>query len=759
MDVFERIKKIIEEGRKFDHRRLFVVYGSNKAAIAAKIISLLPHPLKLLYVSHSLEIEKEGKDNFQTFKKVYGRDFDSLIFPETETVLGTTYDAVVLDLTHQLVPNDIGILVEVVRGGGILVFMTPKPEEWSRVRTFFQKKLVVHPYKLSDLKPRFIQRFVRKLEEHRGICFVDADKLEIRYNPVDEEVFEDERIELPKDKLFSENLYSLCKTNDQIKVLKHFERFYEKPKTKNILILTANRGRGKSAALGLGIAGFCQKLRNKKRVRVIVTAPQFLNAKTVFEFLQLGFSNLGINHRKIEFEGKISSIEGRNFTVEFWNVNKLFGKKCDLLVVDEAAGIPVPILFKLLNVSDRIVFSSTIHGYEGAGRGFSVRFMKKLRENKEWVVEKVEMKTPIRYGKNDPIERWLYDSLLLDAEPVALTKSEEEQAMKHRVKYVLPDLDRWFSEEEKKLRQFIGIYVLAHYRNRPNDVEIIGEAPHHKIRTLELKNGKIICSLQIAEEGGFEEKFIKKLLKGYEPQGHIIPDRIVKHYRIPIFGKFRGLRIVRIAVHPSLFGKGLGSLMLRRLEKEFKTKVDWIGASFGASFELLKFWIKNGYVPLHLSPDRNPVSGEYSCIVVKPLKDEMKEVMDAVEFEFKLRILNSLQDTYFDLEPEISRLLFLKPVKKEIELSLTNSQRERLKMYLKGPIDYEACDDAIREVVKYYFLKKLVKLTELQEKILITRVLKGKNWEETAKELAIGPKFCVVEVREIMRKICKKVLK
>ena len=273
MNVFERVKQILETGRKFNHRRLFVVYGNNKSAMAAKIVSLIPTPRKVLYVSHSLEIEKEGKRNFEIFKKVYRQDVDSLIFPETEKVLGTTYDAVVLDLTHQLVPNDIGILVEVVRGGGVIVFLTPRPEEWIKRRTFFQKKLVVHPYKLSDLKPRFLQRFIRKLKEHKGICLFDTDKMEIFYTPPREKEVETEEVSIPERSLFPNLLYSLCKTSEQVTVLQEFEKFYEKPTTKRILIVVANRGRGKSAALGLGIVGFCQRLRKKKKVRVIVTAP------------------------------------------------------------------------------------------------------------------------------------------------------------------------------------------------------------------------------------------------------------------------------------------------------------------------------------------------------------------------------------------------------------------------------------------------------------------------------------------------------
>jgi N-acetyltransferase 10 len=59
--------------------------------------------------------------------------------------------------------------------------------------------------------------------------------------------------------------------------------------SKTTLSLTAARGRGKSAAIGLGIAG-AVKLGYSS---IFVTAPSPLNLKTLFEFVGMGLEALG----------------------------------------------------------------------------------------------------------------------------------------------------------------------------------------------------------------------------------------------------------------------------------------------------------------------------------------------------------------------------------------------------------------------------------------------------------------------------------
>lgn len=73
-----------------------------------------------------------------------------------------------------------------------------------------------------------------------------------------------------------------------------------------------------------------------------------------------------------------------------------------------------------------VFLSSTINGYEGTGRSLSLKLIHQLREQNRTKanssgfaggrqLKEVQLDEPIRYGLNDPIERWLNDLLCLDA--------------------------------------------------------------------------------------------------------------------------------------------------------------------------------------------------------------------------------------------------------------------------------------------------------------------------------------------------------
>src|SRR4029079_13076126 len=97
----------------------------------------------------------------------------------------------------------------------------------------------------------------------------------------------------------------------------------------------------------------------------------------------------------------------------------------DVIVVAECAQLPVPMLRRLVeaHAGAHVAFATTTHGYEGTGRGFSLRFLEWL-ERRAAPVVRLGLAPPIRWDEGDPLERLLFDMLLLDAEPARLGRCD-----------------------------------------------------------------------------------------------------------------------------------------------------------------------------------------------------------------------------------------------------------------------------------------------------------------------------------------------
>jgi len=708
------IRELKVEAERCNQRRMLVIADDRLSCLA-----LLKRILR--------EIEDKRKIVF-TWQKDFNVDAEIEELKNSERYLGTTYDFLAIDLHHSFIPSDLGKLVNIVRGGGLIVLLTPKFEDWLHSTNFFHQVILTPPFTLGDIKRNFVKWVIKKLWEKDGITIIE-DGLIKKMGKM-KCIVQERKVEIPSSFRFPRSIYELTKTQDQIRVLQMAESLGNR----GVMVITADRGRGKSSVLGMIAGVYAGKFRN-----IGVTAPDLNNLTEFFKFVE---RTLEIKGKK--FEHRRGKIKGRNFKIEFVEASQINPKKYDLLIVDEAAGIPVPLLLSFLRAR-RVIYSTTTHGYEGTGRSFSIRFLSELRRRKRELIS-LEMNEPIRYSKDDPVECWIFDTLLLNAEP-PLLEDFKLKSLKYR-KYDTGEL----LEDEKKLREYYGIFVLAHYRNNPNDFGILCDAPNHEIRTLEYDN-HVVCSVQLAREGnlqGYEDD----LYFGTTPPGNIVPDVIIKHYRKKDFSKYRGYRIVRIATHPNFMDRGIGSRMLEELKKE---DVDWLGSSFGATARLLRFWIRNGFYPIHISPKINESTGEYSVIVLYPRREELKKDFEEIRRRFGKKLVHSLSEIHRNLDLEIARVL-LSDLPRDEELVLDDTDWKRLIAYCWGPGNYEVTVDVIYKIAsKYFFLRERPELNEEQEKILIGKVLQHRHWDEVGKEIGKGGTYVVIELREIMRKFLKGV--
>ncbi len=726
---------------------------------AAEIAANNRHRFMVILCSKDLDerVMKLVKRVYKRYRKVSGND-DLLIagrsdflslaekyfngkrvhYKDSPEVLGQTYGSLLIDFTQGFHPNDLGIIVETIKEGGIIIAISPPVEAWENLKSRWHEDLISEPYTVEDITARFFRRFMRRTLLSEGIIVFDADRRKVvkEYEFTAKEVSREE-ISIPERIEIKRKLYKLCATQDQIRVLQVFERFFVRERERKAVVITADRGRGKTAVLGIVTPYIISRMQRilKRPVRVMVVAPSPQAVQTYFKFLLKALVRQGMTDYFVkESNGMITVVNSKYARVEYVVPRRAMMEKdwADVVIVDEAAGIDVPVLLKITEGMRYMIFSTTTHGYEGTGRGFSIRFLKRLERDETVEIVRVHMEEPIRYGKGDPIERWLYDVLLLDAQPAELDDGDVEAIKNGELEFRELDKDELMSDE-KLLREFFGIYVLAHYRNRPSDLAILSDMPNH-LPFVVTVNGKPVCSLHIAVEGRLDDETIEKIREGYKPKGQIIPDLMLKHYWSFEFPKMVGARVVRIATHPAVMDMGIGSYALFKiLEWAYKQNLDWVGSGFGVSPELLRFWAKNGFIPVHITPQRNEVSGEHTVIVLKALKHDVECYIDEINSEFVRRLIEYLADELRDLETETA-ILLLKSLRRDIEmprLEFGKVEKRRMSKYFQGMSLYEYVSDIVRPLVRYcYSRTDKPELEEKEELALVAKCLQLRYWKE-----------------------------
>ena len=244
------------------------------------------------------------------------------------------------------------------------------------------------------------------------------------------------------------SLIKNAKTLDQAKAVLTFIEAISEKTLRTTVALTAGRGRGKSAALGLAIAGSVAFGYSN----VFVTSPSPENLKTLFEFIFKGFDALGYEEH-LDYDIVQSTNPAFNKAVVRVNIFREHRQtiqyiqpqdaqvlgQAELVVIDEAAAIPLPYV-KALMGPYLVFMASTINGYEGTGRSLSLKLIQQLRESSTGIsgekgdaVEKkspgeptkknaagrvlreIKLEEPIRYSAGDNVETWLNQLLCLDA--------------------------------------------------------------------------------------------------------------------------------------------------------------------------------------------------------------------------------------------------------------------------------------------------------------------------------------------------------
>ncbi|KAF8915395.1 DUF699-domain-containing protein [Mucidula mucida] len=679
--------------------------------------------------------EANDQDPFEIFVTV--TDIRYTYYKESHKILGNTFGMCVLQDFEAITPNLLARTIETVEGGGLVVLLL---KTMTSLRQLYSMTMDVHSrYRTSShdsVTARFNERFILSLGSCPDCLFLD-DELNVLpisrgkdiapYTPPSGEPPSSHELKELKSSLSSTkpagDLVQLAKTIDQAQAVLTFVEAIAEKTLSSTVTLTAGRGRGKSAALGLGIAAALAHGYSN----IFVTSPSPENLKTVFEFLFKGLDALGYEEH-LDYDIAQSTNPEFNNAIVRVNVFKEHRQtiqyiqpedahvlgQAELVIIDEAAAIPLPLVRNL--IGPYLVFlASTINGYEGTGRSLSLKLIQQLRDSTRPSISsvptpttkddsqpkksdksalkaipkalrslrEVALTTPIRYSQDDEIEKWLNVLLCLTPTPASSTLSSGcPHPSTCELYYVNRDtLFSFHAASEAFLQRMMSLYVASHYKNQPNDLQLMSDAPAHHLFVLlppiNDSNASVLPEplvvLQVALEGSISKaSILEGLNRGIRAGGDLIPWLVAQQFQESRFAEMSGARVVRVAVSPEVANMGYGSRalhalnsyysgelysfseseskqehypdpsviekttslesdipkvrsansmppLLQRLSERKPESLEYLGVSYGMTGQLLRFWKRLAYVPLYIGQRANDLTGEHTCVMVRGL--------------------------------------------------------------------------------------------------------------------------------------------
>jgi len=613
------------------------------------------------------------------------------------TVLGSEVSILVFDAHVGFHPDAFAAALGTLCGGGELILLLPKWQAWSSFNDPDKQRLAPYPLSSDAVGNRFIGRLQKIFSSSKLVQLDDASTAIFPPNP-------------PISKV------SVILNGEQQMAVDAIERV-ARGHAKRPLVITADRGRGKSTALGQAIAQLMQQGK-----KLLLLAPNRLAVEAVFDQIERLLPEVANSGAMLNWQqGSLQFV----LPDEYLQQPEL----ADLLLVDEAAAIPLAVLAQLLERHNRLVFSTTVHGYEGTGRGFELRFSKLLGQKMpQWKL--LRLVQPVRWASDDPLEHLLNRGLLLD---VDISNNEESKAT---IDYCWLNQDALVSDESL-LRQVYGLLLAAHYQTRPSDLRQLLDAPCLRILIAQQKS-HVVGVLLVVTEGGFDAALAEDVWVGKRrPRGHMLLQSLSCHAGYRDAPRLSLLRIMRIAVHPDCRREGIAIAMIEQLKQEAsRESVDLLGVSYALDVEVYALWIAAGFKAARVGYKRDASSGQHSVQMLLSISRAGDELAGLSTKRFQQQLPWQLASGLSDLEGELVALLMKgRPCE---DILLSGQDHLDLQALATGHRQWREVVPLWHWLCRVLAGHEAIKLNRLEQDVLIALILQRRSQKSVESSCGLG---------------------
>ena len=538
---------LLKQAVRDNHRQVLVLPdGENQAEKLAD--QILIENLAL----HSVWVGDELPD---------AKDYERCLIKHSQSILGREFRLAVMDCRKNFHGDTFGRLSGCLMGGGVLILLTPDLSC------------------LTESNSRFSRRLAKIINNSKDChLWPDANT---------EHAVDEPRID-------SGSVSRISKS-----FLKEQEAAVESiiktvtGERKHPTIIHADRGRGKSAALGIAAA----RLIERGYSNILLTSHHKHAVENVYHHAELVQPNA---KESIAFLPPADLIAAHH--------------ECDVLLVDEAASLPLNQLVRLLAMYSRIVFSSTLAGYEGTGQGFALRFIPMVKSQSRGYYN-ITIETPCRWNPGDPLEQLAKTILILDPDVSRDLFENQSSELPEQCTYRFIDRDELI-DEPLLLHQVFSLLMLAHYRTRPVDLQFLLDDPDLEIIVGEA-NSETIAVVCIRYETNTDSETAKRIFEGRRRPGkNLISESLIGQMGVDPESVPSFCRIVRIVTHPGYQNQGIGSELLQYAIACATERGYLIATSFAMAESTWPFWIKNRFSAVRVGMTSNKYTSTPSCLAI-----------------------------------------------------------------------------------------------------------------------------------------------